>query len=98
MVTVRAPATPEGDHVEFFLAIIVGIACGTNYGRKSRPAHLQSQAADAIVRFIRAVEASVLSREGVAVVKQTVTDTYDPDTAAYIHARLRETPAAPESN
>jgi hypothetical protein len=81
--------------VDVFLLILglaIGGAVGFNLGQRGRPAFLQGQAADAVIRFIRAVENSDLPRDGVAVVKHVVTDTYDPDTAAYIHAELRKPP------
>jgi hypothetical protein len=78
--------------VLLIVGLAIGGAVGFNLGQRGRPSFLQGQAADAVIRFIRAVENSDLPRDGVAVVKHVVTDTYDPDTAAYIHAKLREAP------
>ncbi|MFB9187340.1 hypothetical protein ACFFX1_55230 [Dactylosporangium sucinum] len=78
------------------LGVAIGAAAGYNLGQRSRPRVQQLQAADAVVRFVRAVEASEMPRESVMAVKHVVSETYDAETAAYIHTKLRNVQAGNE--
>ncbi|WP_238015011.1 hypothetical protein KZZ52_33755 [Dactylosporangium sp. AC04546] len=79
--------------MEIVLVLIVGLICGVvgySLGVRNRPRLQQLQAADAVARFLRAVEASRLAPETVRAVKHVAFDTYDAATAAYILGRLRK--------
>jgi hypothetical protein len=96
-ITPSVGPTPDGDPLEFFLLILGAVgggALGFRYGQQHRPKVLAANAADAVVQLLRAAEASSLPREWVMAFEGLAHRTFDDDTAAYIKAKLRETPPA----
>jgi hypothetical protein len=81
--------------MEFFLLILglaIGGTLGFRYGQQHRPRVLANNAADAVVRLLRAAEASNLPRESVMAFEGLAHRTFDPDTGRYIQEKLREVP------
>lgn len=96
MVTLSTPAIPKVtmEIVLLILGLAIGAAVGFNLGQRHRPKVMATNAADAVVWFLRAVRSSPLPRETVMAVERVVSLAYDDDTARYIHVRLEEPPVA----
>jgi hypothetical protein len=86
--------------LEFFLLIlgaVVGGAVGFSYGRRSKPAVLQTNAADAVVWFLVVVNRD-LPPEIARQVRAVAWENYDDEVQVYMKAKLREIQSPPPGN